>query len=137
MAKKTWQEKLNNPAPQQIKPVPTDMVGMKQGQMMLIPTPRLIDDFVRSLPAGESLDMRGLRGALAAEQGAEVTCPITAGIHLRTVAEAAYEQHKNGAALTDITPFWRVMDKKAPVTKKLACGVDFVTEQRQREGLSA
>lgn len=136
MAKKSWQEKLESPAPEQIKPVPTDMVGMKQGQMMLIPTPRLIDEFVRSLPTGESLDMPGLRGALAAQQGAEVTCPITAGIHLRTVAEAAYEQHVQGAALDDITPFWRVMDKKAPVTKKLACGIDFVTEQREREGLA-
>ncbi|MEO1249461.1 MAG: hypothetical protein AAFW76_06430 [Pseudomonadota bacterium] len=136
MAKKSWHEKLNNPAPPQIKPVPTNMAGMKEGQLMLIPTPRMIDAFVRSLPNGEGLDMPGLRGALASQEGAEVTCPITTGIHLRTVAEAAYERHLQGAPLADITPFWRVMDKKTPVTKKLACGVDFVTAQREREGLA-
>lgn len=136
MAKKSWHEKLNNPAPAQVKPVPNDMAGMKKGQQMLIPTPLMIDAFVRSLPSGQSLDLPGLRSALASQEGAEVTCPITTGIHLRTVAEAAYERHQRGTELADITPFWRVMDSKALVTKKLACGIGFVTAQREQEGLA-
>ena len=44
------------------------------------------------------------------EHGAEVTCPVTIGYHLRTVAEAAHEALERGAALADITPFWRVLN---------------------------
>lgn len=132
---KTWLDKLQAAAQPVVKPAPMDFAGMKQGQIMLIPTPRLIDEFVARLPAGTYMDVQAMRLALAKEQRAEVTCPVTTGFHLRTVAETAYEKHRLGAPLQDITPFWRVIDGKTPMTKKLACGTEFVRERRLAEGL--
>jgi hypothetical protein len=134
-AAKTWLDKLQAAAQPVVKPAPMDFAGMKAGQVMLIPTPRLIDEFVSKLPAGKSMDLKALRLALAKKHRAEVTCPVTTGFHLRVVAEAAYEKHRLGVSLTDITPFWRVIDAKTPMTKKLACGSEFVRERRMAEGL--
>jgi hypothetical protein len=81
------------------------------------------------------VDLRALRTALAIENGAEVSCPVYMGYHLRTVAEAANEALQRGMPLEDITPFWRVLDANTPTTKRLTFGADFVAEQRRREGL--
>src|SRR4029077_7052862 len=105
------------------------------GQRMLVQTARQVRDSVRSIPEGVEMDVRALRTALAIEHGAEVTCPVTIGYHLRTVAEAAIEDLERGMTLSDIAPFWRVLDAKTPTTKKLSLGAEFVAAQRKREGL--
>jgi|SRR5579883_628079 len=135
MPKKSWTDKLNDPTPPSVKPAPIDIAGMRAGEIMLVPTPRLIDDFIRELPAGRDMDVRAMRKALAAQHGAEVTCPIYTGFHLRTIAEAAFEAHERGAPLAEITPFWRVIDSKSPTASRLACGLAFIRTQRKREGL--
>jgi hypothetical protein len=84
---------------------------------------------------GVEMDVRALRTALAIDHGAQVTCPVTIGYHLRTVAEAANEDLERGMELSAIAPFWRVLDTNAPTTKKLSFGAEFVAAQRKREGL--
>jgi hypothetical protein len=135
-AKKTWTEKFNSDVPPVVKPVPINIAGMKKGQIMLIPTPKLVDQFIRKIPKGKSIDVKTLRENLASAHDAEVTCPITTGFHMRTVAEAAYESFNRGTPIAKITPFWRVLDANSPTTKKLSFDSAFVTEQRAREGLS-
>ncbi len=133
--KKSWTEKLDDPRPHVVKPAPIDIAGMKAGEIMLVPSPRIVDDFIRKIPKGTSMDVRTLRKKLARKFRAQVTCPITMGFHLKTVAEAAYESYEQGATLADITPFWRVLDAQSPTTKKLSCGATFVTQQRARENI--
>jgi len=131
--KKSWREKLAASTGFVVKPAPIDIAGMKTGDIMLVPAAGMIDDFIRGLPPGTSIDVRALRRELAQRHGAKVTCPITTGFHLRTVAEAAYEAYRAGAKLASITPFWRVLDEHAPTVRRLACGIGFVTRQRRRE----
>jgi hypothetical protein len=71
-----------------------------------------------------------MRKDLAAEYSAQYTCPITSGIFLRICTEHAYEEYQKGKPLKNITPFWRMIDSKAPVAKKLTFGYTFVHEQR-------
>ena len=137
MTKKSWTDRLNDPRPHQVKPAPINIAGMKAGEIMLVPTARIVDDFIRTIPAGQSMDVKMLRQRLARKYKAEVTCPITTGFHLRTVAEAAWEAHCGGAKLGEITPFWRVLDESVPTTSRLACGTDFVARQRKREKIGA
>ncbi len=132
---KDWADKLDTPGTHGIKPSPRSFADVVEGQSMLVPTARQVDTFIRSIPQGVEMDIRALRTALAVEHGAEVTCPVTMGYHLRTVAEAAREALDRGAALADITPFWRVLSGQSPTTKKLSFGTQFLAEQRQREGL--
>ena len=104
---------------------------------MLVPTARQVDEFMRAIPAGTSMDVRTLRRQLALKHGAEVTCPVYTGYHLRTVAEAAHEALERGAPLDEITPFWRVLDEATPTTGRLTFGADFVAEQAPREERAA
>jgi len=123
-----WTGKLNDPTPHSYK--------MRNGQHMLLPTARMVDDFMRSVPPGQAVDIKAMKARMAAGNGAEVVCPVTIGYHLRTVAEAAWLVHENGARIDEITPFWRVIDSRTPTAKRLACGVDFLSRQRAAEGLA-
>jgi len=132
--KKTWTEKLNTSKPHEVKPVPLNIAGMKAGQIMLVPSPRIVDEFIRKIPKGKRMDIKTLRTRLARKYGAEVTCPITMGFHLRTVAEAAFEALNQGAKLNEITPIWRVLDENTPTMKKLSFDSGFILRQRARTG---
>jgi len=132
---KSWNDRLNTPGMNGIKPSPRSFADIVEGQPMLVPTARQVDDFIRAIPKGVEMDVRALRTALAIEHGAEVTCPVTIGYHLRTVAEAANEDLEHGMALSDVAPFWRVLDERTPTTKRLSFGAVFVAAQRRREGL--
>ncbi len=103
---------------------------------MLLPTPAVVAAYVARIPKGESRTMPKMREDLAVAHQADFTCPLTAGIFLRIAAELAWEQHQQGTPLASITPFWRVVDLKSPMSRKLACGVDFIVQQRQREALA-
>lgn len=134
---KSWSERLNDPRPHQVKPAPIDIAGMKKGQIMLVPTARLVDAFIRTIAKGKSMDVPTLRARLARRHKAQVTCPITTGFHLRTIAEAAWEEHQRGMPLSRITPFWRVLDANTPTTAKLSFGAAVVQHRRAAEGLPA
>ncbi len=131
---KNWTDRLDD-GEASCKPSPRTFSDVIEGQRMLVPTARRVDDFIRSIPKGVEMDVRALRTALAIERGAEVTCLVTIGYHLRTVADAAHEQLERGVALADITPFRRVVNAKTPTTNRLACGPGFVAEKRRGEGL--
>ena len=133
---KSWNEKLHSPRPHQVKPAPMNIAGMKKGQIMLVPTALMIDKFIRNIPAGTSMDIKTMRQKMAGEHKAEVSCPITTGILLRIVAEAAWEDHDQGAPVSAMTPVWRVLDKNATTTKKLSFDAQFLSDQRKNEGLS-
>lgn len=131
---KSWSDKLDQ-GKAVVKPTPRTMSDVVEGQPMLVPTARQVDDFIRSIPKGIDMDVRALRTAMALEHGAEVTCPVYTGYHLRTVAEAAHEALERGAPVDTITPFWRVLNADTPTTGRLSFGRDFVVGQRRAEGL--
>ena len=84
---------------------------------MLIPTPKIVDAFIRKIPAGQQINISTIRKQLAAKYGADMTCPITTGIFVRIAAEAAYEEFEKGMPIQNITPFWRVIDEKSATAK--------------------
>ena len=133
---KNWADKLADPRPHVVKPAPIAIAGMRAGQIMLVPTARLVDAYIRRIPCGEHVDVKALRARLAQAHGAEVCCPITTGFHLRTVAEAAGEALASGTPLAALTPIWRVLDDASPTLAKLSFDPAFIRAQRASEGLS-
>jgi hypothetical protein len=134
-AKKSWAEKLAATTPHEIKRMTRDLAGMKKGEIVLVPSVRMIDDFIRTIPRGARVAINEMRQALAERHGAEVTCPVYTGYHLRTVAEAACESHAAGARVDAVTPVWRVLDERAPTMGKLTrADANFIARQRAREG---
>ena len=133
---RTWTERLHDGKPHEVKPAPIDIAGMKAGQIMLVPTARMVDDFIRAIPRGRSLTAKDLRAAMATAHGAQVCCPITTGFDLRTVAEAAWESLSSGTPVRAVTPVWRVLPAGSPTLKKLSFDPAFIRERRAAERLS-
>jgi hypothetical protein len=136
MALRDWTARLNtNPEPE-VRPMPADRIGLKKGDLVLLPSARLVDDFIRAIPKGKAVSILQLRTTLARRHKADGTCPVHLGYHLRTVAEAACEARDRGAPLRNITPIWRVLDEDAPTLKKLSAkNGAWLAERRAREGL--
>jgi hypothetical protein len=74
-----------------------------------------------------------MRNELAAAHGADISCPISTSIFARIAAEAAIEDTAVGVPLSDVTPFWRVIEEDGTVAKKLSCGPDFIRSRRAAE----
>lgn len=134
--KKSWAEKIKKEQKDQLTKIDKPFAGFPANSSMYIATPYIIDQYIQSIPKGKSIEVLTIRKDLAAENHVDFTCPLTTGIFLRIVAEAAYEQYEKGVALKNITPFWRVIEPDSPLAKKLSFGQQFLIEQRQKENLS-
>jgi hypothetical protein len=130
---KTWKQKLDGGKPSHVEVLTKPFGGAPEGAKMLVATPRLVDEYIRSIPPGQTRSVAQMRTDLAQAHGAEIACPISTSIFARIAAEAALEETGMGKPLSDVTPFWRVIDDKSPLAKKLSCGVDMIRAQRQRE----
>lgn len=132
---KSWREKLAQEKEPQVKVIANAFAGIPAGAKMYISTPQAIDRYVRNIRKGRSKTTQDMRADLAAGAGAEHTCPVTTGIFLRIVAEAAFEELQGGKSITRITPFWRIIEPDGPLAKKLSFGQDLLIERREIEGL--
>jgi hypothetical protein len=131
--RKTWVEKRDLANEPEVKKCPKDFADIKANEKMLIASPKVVDEYIRQIPKGKEVSLQQMRKDLAAEFHADKTCPVTSGIFLRIVAEAAHEEYENGKAIGKITPFWRMINEKSPAAKKLSFGTDFLMEQRKKE----
>lgn len=136
MAKKTWIEKRDVAKTFIVKKTDKRFADIPEGSKMLIATPKIIDDYVNCIPFGTKSDMATMRNDLAIEYQADKTCPVTSGIFLRIVSEAAFEELNAGKTIDTITPFWRIVDSKSKLAQKLECGIDFLKEQQHNEGIA-
>lgn len=132
----TWTDKLRCGKAPEVKRLDKAFAGMPEGSRMFIASPAIIDEYVQAIPEGQTVSVTAMRDELAARHCAEHTCPVTTGIFLRIVAEAAWERHLAGEPLEAITPFWRVIDPDSPLAAKLACGTEFIGKQRAHEKAS-
>jgi hypothetical protein len=133
--RKSWQEKLHVDKKAEVKKNEVDFADIPAGSKMLIATPLIVDEYIRQIPIGHFTDIKQIRKDLAAEYKAEYTCPVTTGIFIRIVAEAAYEEYEKGKPISKITPFWRALSAKSPSAKKLSFGIKFLLDQQKKEGI--
>ena len=130
---KSWKEKLNIDKSFVVKRLDKNFSEMKVGENMLIATPKIIDDYIKQIPKGININIKTLRNDLALTYNADTTCPVTTGIFLRIVSEAAFEDFLNGEK--NITPFWRIVDHESKTATKLACGINFIKKRRSEENI--
>ena len=131
----TWAEKLAASSETEVRPVPPERKGAGPGKTMLFPSAQLVNDTIRAIPEGQSVTPKELRSELARRHAASMTCPVTTTMMLRLVAEVANESHHNGAPLSEVTPVWRVLDRKASALRKLTFDPGYILDQRAKEGL--
>jgi hypothetical protein len=134
-AKKTWLEKLNVKKEPKVKRIDFDFADIPANSTMLIATPKIVEDYIKQIPKGKQASIRTMRKDLAGEYHADYTCPLTAGIFLRIVAEANYEKYSQTNSLKGIAPFWRMIEPGSSLAQKLTFGQELITKQRKAEGL--
>ena len=134
-ARKTWNEKLLGRLTPEVEVIERPFAGVPAGSRLLIPTPMLVKEYIEAIPRGEERTIPQMRAELATRHGADASCPMTSSIFVRIVAEAAWEDHLGGRPVESLAPFWRIVQPKSDLAKKLACGTDFVEARRRGEGI--
>lgn len=104
--------------------------GVMVDQAMLMPGEALVAAHVLAVPAGETRTLAELRAAMAAEKGAEATCPVTMQRMIKIVAAKSVADHGDGKKAV---PFWRVVDPDSANGKRLPGGSDFIRTRRREE----
>lgn len=131
----TWTEKLNCSKTPQIKRLEKSVAGMPAGSLMYMSTPLEIDEYIKKIPYGQGVSVQQMRDDLAKMNKADCTCPLTTGIFLRIVAEAAFEKINRGVS-SNSTPFWRVIDPGASIVKKLSFDRALIEKMRDEESIA-
>jgi len=131
---KTWRQKLEQEHPNhgKIVPVPPRMQKTFGKGMMLIPRPRDVDALMRMPKKGKLITQSQLRAALARDSAADCTCPLTSGIFIRIVAEAAEEDRRAGRKR--ITPYWRTIRDDGKLMDKFPGGAEAQAAKLREEG---
>jgi alkylated DNA nucleotide flippase Atl1 len=131
MAKKTYNEKLNNPGD---LPKISDLsdkpeaVARFGGAKMLIAAPMQYNEVMAKIPTGEVITVDRVRAYLAESAGADVTCPLTAGIFTNICAHASAEKSDNPI------PYWRTLKAKGELNEKYPGGADGQKALLEAEG---
>ena len=130
--RKSWREKMKNPNLPKLVAVPPRMQKRFGNGTMLLPSPREVDAFIRTIRKGSVTTISEIRRALAQRYGAKVTCPLVTGMFVRIAAEAAEEDAAVGK--TKITPYWRVVKDDGSLNPKFPGGVERQEERLRDEG---
>ena len=134
---KTAREKLN--ADKKPKKVDLDYAfgGLKPGQRMFVGTPQIIKAWIDRIPYGETHTVEAMRNAIARKYGCNGMCPVSTSIFIRTVAEVALDDLANGKQVSDVSPFWRLIDGQHKISKRLPVDLAWIAEQRRLEASKA
>ena len=95
-------------------------------------TPDDIERLILETRKGELLTNEIIREKLAREKNVQATDPMTIGIFLRIIAEAAEEERL--AKKKKIAPYWRVLKPDGAINVKLPGGAERQIELLESEG---
>jgi len=130
MSKVSWKDKFESKSNIRVKKLNKSYWGNTIGSKMLIPSPKVIQEYINNSEFGDKLDVRTMRNDLAIEFNADFTCPMTTGIFLKIVAEYNYEKFKEKKEIEEICPFWRIIEPKSKLAEKLTFCKKFIIENR-------
>jgi len=133
-SRKSWREKLENPPEGLPKVVngPAKWEKRLGGRRVLVPTPLLVDALIRKVGKRKLVTIKQIREQLAKDFKADSTCPLTTGIFIRIIAEAAEEDLQIGKKR--ITPYWRVIKSNGSLNPKFPGGVKAQAAHLKEEG---
>lgn len=131
----SWIDKRDSNYSYKIKTLTKSFADITEGSKMLVATPLIIDSYIKKVPFGTVTNLSSLRDDLALEFQVDKTCPVSTAIFLKIVANASYEELSLGIDISEVAPFWRVVDPDSKLAKKLNCGIEFIINQRINEGL--
>lgn len=131
--KKTWTEKLHDAKDlPKVEPITGKMRKSWGEGTVAIPAPIEVDAIMRKVRKGKLNTINDIRERVAAKHGADVGCPITAGIFAWIAAHAADEAEQVGKKR--ITPYWRTLKAGGELNPKYPGGIENVRARLESEG---
>ncbi len=131
--KKTWKEKLADVKglPRIVK-LDAKLRKLWKAETCVIPAPHEVDALMKKVPRGKLITINQIRETLARKHGAEIGCPICAGIFARVAAGAAAEDAAEGKKR--ITPYWRTLKEGGMINDKYPGGAAAQRKLLENEG---
>ena len=131
--KKTWREKVNE-REEKIHTITPEYEKRYGKGKLLIPRPLDVERVINETKKGELLTNDIIREVLAREKSVQATDPMTVGIFLRIIAEAAEEERP--IKKDKVTPYWRVLKPDGSINVKYPGGAERQIEFLEAEGHS-
>ncbi|MHC4698239.1 MAG: hypothetical protein ACYTFA_16020 [Planctomycetota bacterium] len=133
---RTWRQKLEQEHPNhgKIFAIPPRMQKRFGTGTMLIPKPLDVDAVIRKVRRGRLVTQSEIRNKLAKDSQADSACPMTTGIFIRIVAEAAEEDRRAGKKR--IAPYWRTIRDDGKLNEKFPGGVKAQAARLRQEGFT-
>ncbi len=133
--RKTWRQKLeDSKGLPRVVDIPANMRPQLGQGRLLIPSPRMIDSAIRTIPRGTTRTAPELRAELARQNHADSTCPLVTGIFCNIAAQAAEEAAAAGEP-SEKTPWWRVLSKDGKPNPKFPGAPDEQIRRLRAEGV--
>ena len=132
---KTAAERLRESKPEKRVVLDKDFAGVKAGLTLFVANPKIVDQYIRDIPTGQSRTIVQMRRALAKSRNADATCPVSTAIFLRIAAQAAIDEMEDGWETELVSPFWRVLRASDKITERLTIDRRWIDTQRGLEGL--
>lgn len=98
------------------------------GSRMYFAPPADYDAVMRRVPKGQLITVGDIRACFAAQNDADFTDPITAGIFCSIAAWASFQRTQ------DITPYWRTLKANGELNPKYPGGVEAQKKLLENEG---
>ena len=102
---RTAAERLKDSKPEKRVVLDKDFAGVKAGQTLYVANPKIVDQYVRAIPAGQTRSIVQMREDLARSRDADATCPVSTAIFLRISAQAAIDEMEGGVPKETSPPF--------------------------------
>jgi hypothetical protein len=131
-SRKSWRSKLEKAQEPSVFEMTGKWAQRYGAGKMLIPTPMMVDEVIRTVRRGKLITSSAIRKLLAAKMGADVTCPMCTGIFVRIAAETSEEDRARGKAR--LTPYWRVVTDKGELNEKFPGGAAPAARRLRQEG---
>ena len=110
-----------------------DFAGVKKGQMLFVATPKIVADYIKRIPYGETRTIERMRREMARRRKCDASCPVSTAIFIRIAAQSAVDEIDAGKAVDEVIPFWRLLSGKDKITKKLTIDAAWVDQQQESE----
>ena len=104
------------------------MIKRYGGAKMLLAPPLAYDELMKKVPTGKVTTSEKIRDFFARENGADFTCPLTAGIFISIVAWASDQRTENE------TPYWRTLKTNGELNPKYPGGIEVQKKRLEAEG---
>lgn len=128
-----WRTMLAKKKSPKVVVLEKDFAGIAAGSKLFVATPRIIDDYIRDIPPGQTRTIERLRNELARKHQCTATCPVSTAIFIRISAESALEELAEAKPLHTVAPFWRLVDPGSKIAARLAVDPEWIAAQRAAE----